>query len=176
MTWTAPAVQRINPPGDAAERSSLEAFLEYQRQTLMWKCSDLPGEDLARRGVPPSSLSLLGLIRHMALVEQSWFRVRLARQPEQFLYVTDDEPDREFDAATADAAHEDFDIYAQQLEHSRQVLAAHGLDDTFTVQHRHGEVETLSVRWLLLHMIEEYARHNGHADLLRERIDGAVGE
>ena len=156
----------------AAERTALETWLDYHRETLLLKCQGLSGEQLARRAVAPSSLSLLGLVRHMAEVERAWFRRRsggLAELP--LLYCTDELPDGEFDLAGADGAEADLATFRQECELARQTAKGRSLDDTFT--HRG---EKFDLRWVYIHMIEEYARHNGHADILREQIDGVTGD
>jgi len=174
MTWTAPQVARTEPPTVAGERAALEAWLDYHRQTLLFKCQGLTGEQLAKRAVAPSSLSLLGLVRHMAEVERSWFRRRVAGQAELgFLYCSDEAPDGDFDFAEASGAEADFATFTRECELARQAAAGRSLDGTFWHSHRE---ETIDLRWVHLHMIEEYPRHNGHADILREQIDGVTGD
>jgi uncharacterized damage-inducible protein DinB len=124
------------------------------------------------RTAPPSSLSLLGLVRHMAEVERGWFRRRVAGEEHGFLYSSEDDPDGEFDHVDTADPEDDVAAYEREIVLARQAAAGHDLDETFF--HTHEKVR-ISVRWVYLHMIEEYARHNGHADLLRERIDGAAG-
>jgi len=145
----------------------LQAILDWHRATLLYKCQGLTGEQLAERAVPPSELSLLGLIRHMTRVERSWFRQRFADEPVGNAYERDaDFADTEPGRAAAD--------YARLTEEWRLADASAvnaPLDATFTFRG-----EAMSLRLLYLHMIEEYARHIGHADLLRERIDGTTGE
>lgn len=173
MTWIAPGVERAEPPLVSGERESLEAWLEYHRATLLFKCQGLTGEQLAQRSVSPSSLSLLGLVRHMAEVERWWFRRWLAREPgTDPLFWTGEHPDGDFDLAEASGAEADFAAFARECELARKAAAGRSLDDTFTGR-RGNEID---LRWVYTHMIEEYARHNGHADLLRERIDGATGD
>jgi hypothetical protein len=173
MSWTAPEVTRPEPPTVAEERPMLESWLDYQRATLQLKCAGLDGEQLARRAVEPSSLSLLGLVRHMAEVERSWFRRRLARQDLEMIYCGPDNEDGDFDDVDAASAEQDFTTYAREVDAAREVAERHSLDETFV--HQRHKVE-MDLRWVYVHMIEEYARHNGHADLLRERIDGVTGE
>ena len=166
---------RVGPPLTADERSTLVGFLDYQRATFEWKCSGLTPEQLADRAVPPSPLSLLGLLRHLAEVERAWFsQVETGVRP-PWLYCTDAEPDGDFDGAVADPAvvAEAYDTWRAAVARARAVIDRTELDATF---HNQRWDITISLRWLLSHMIEEYARHNGHADLLRERIDGATGE
>jgi hypothetical protein len=169
-TWPAPT--RTDPPFRDAERPALEAWLDYERATLLIKCAGLPPEQLVVRAVPPSSLSLLGLVRHLTEVERSWFRRRLDRQEVSYLYCSDDNPDGDFDDLDPARADDDLAAYQAELAAVREVASRHALDDVGLT--RRGEA--VDLRWIYLHMIEEYARHNGHADLLRERIDGVTGE
>jgi uncharacterized damage-inducible protein DinB len=173
MTWTAPQITRADPPPTGDERTQLEAWLDFHRDTLLTKCAGLTVEQLKRRSVEPSNLSLLGLVRHMAKVERAWFRLRFAGEPLDLLYCSESNPDGDFDdIADADAAR-DFEVFTREVESARAAAAGHSLDETFV--HPRLQVE-MDLRWVYLHMIEEYARHNGHADLLRERIDGATGD
>jgi uncharacterized damage-inducible protein DinB len=175
-TWTAPAVDRPQGPNVAEERAAVEGLLEYHRATLLWKCAGLTGEQLKTRAVPPSTMSLLGLVRHMADVERVWFRRRIAGEDIPALYWDDASPDGDFDeVADADAAA-DFATYQAEVEAARAVMTGRGYDDTFVNRHRDGTEEVIDLRALMLHMIEEYARHNGHADLLRECLDGTTGD
>jgi uncharacterized damage-inducible protein DinB len=163
---------RIDPPFVAGERAMLESWLEYHRATLAWKCEGLDDAQLRERAVPPSPLSLLGLVRHMADVERSWFRRVLGGEDVAGIYWTDDDPDGDFDNVDAADVQEAFATWQAECEHARRNAAA--ADSLDVTGQRRGEAVTL--RWILVHMIEEYARHNGHADFLRERIDGAVGD
>lgn len=167
MTWTAPDVTRDDFPLDLPERQALEAFITWHRQTLLWKLSGLTGEQLAIRSVQSSGMSLLGIVRHMAEVERHWWRNRVAGEDVSSLYV-DDAEWTELDPARA---AEDYQQLLDEWPAVDAVAARYHLDDTFD---RRGE--TWSIRTLYLHLIEEWARHNGHADLLREAIDGATGE
>jgi len=164
-------VERVDPPLVADERATLIGFLEYHRQTLLVKCADLTDEQLRRRAVPPSSLSLLGLVRHLSEVERGWFQRGVLGDDAPPLYWTESNRDGDFDDVDDANVGDAFDEFARECARSREILAARTLDDTFV---RRGE--TISIRWLLAHLIEEYARHNGHADLLREVIDGVTGE
>jgi uncharacterized damage-inducible protein DinB len=173
MTWTAPEVSRTEPPTVAGERTALEAWLDYHRQTLLFKCQGLSGEQLVRRTVAPSSLSLLGLVRHMAEVERGWFRRRFDGQADVGdLYCSEEFPDGDFDHAEAAGAEADLATFRRECDLARQAVQGRSLDDTFTSPRG----EKMDLRWVYIHMIEEYARHNGHADLLRERIDGVTGD
>jgi uncharacterized damage-inducible protein DinB len=167
-------VPRIDPRQVGDERTMLDEWLEYHRATLLRKCAGLDDEQLRRRACAPSTLSLLGLVRHMTEVERGWFLRGVAGVSSQQvppLYYSDDNPDGDFDDVdTADTATA-FDTYRQACAEVRSAVAGISLDHTFD----NGR-PPCSVRWVYLHMIEEYARHNGHADLLRERIDGSTGE
>jgi uncharacterized damage-inducible protein DinB len=169
---TPPKDDRFEPPQVGDERATLEGFLDFHRDTLLWKCAGLGDEQLRERSVPPSQLSLHGLVRHLAAVERSWFRQRFAGQDVPDLFYTEDNPDGDFlDTAGADAAA-DVATFRAEVEAVKRTVRDRSLDETFTDQRG----RTFSLRWIYVHMIEEYARHNGHADLLRERIDGATGE
>jgi hypothetical protein len=173
VTWQAPEVQRTDPALVADERSSLEGWLDYHRGTLLYKCQGLTGEQLTRRAVAPSSLSLLGLVRHMAEVERGWFRRGFAAEPGVTdMYCSDEQPDGDFDLTDPGQAEADLAAFAQECALARAAVAGRSLEDTF-VSHRG---KTFDLRWVYTHMIEEYARHNGHADILREQIDGVTGD
>jgi len=166
-------VERIDPPLVAQEREMLDAWLDFHRATLAVKCEGLSDDQLRARAVPPSSLSLLGLVRHMGEVERSWFRRVLGGEQAPPRYYSDENPDGDFDdVAGADAA-EAFSYWRDECAHARERAAAAPSLDVIGTGRRG---ESYSLRWIMVHMIEEYARHNGHADLLRERIDGTVGD
>ena len=174
MEWTAPGVERVDPPDVAHERQMLDGWLEFHRATLLTKCAGLTAGQLRRRAAPPSTLSLLGLVRHLAEVERSWFQRRVAGRDVDFLYCDlESNPDGDFDDVDTADAQADFAVYDREVAAARAVAAGRSLDETFF--HSHRQVD-LSVRWLYLHMIEEYARHNGHADFLRQGVDGATGD
>ena len=165
-------VERVEPPLVAAERGMLDAWLDYHRDTLALKCDGLAGGQLRQRAVPPSNLSLLGLVRHMAEVERQWFTMVLGGEQVPFHYCTDDNPNAEFDDVDGADVAEAFETWRSECADARRrAAAAPSLDVTATWRG-----EEFSLRWIMVHMIEEYARHNGHADLLRERIDGTVGD
>ena len=173
MTWTAPEITRPAVPRVADERTMLEAWLDFHRQTLLMKCAGLSAEQLKRRSAAPSTLTLHGLVRHMAKVERGWFRICFAGQDIGNLYSTDAWPNADFDdLASADPAT-DFVTFAEEVRLARAVTVGRSLDDTFVHPRRRIEI---NLRWVYIHMIEEYARHNGHADLIRECIDGVTGE
>jgi uncharacterized damage-inducible protein DinB len=171
LTYSAESVQYEDLQRNSDERTTLMAFLEWQRATLARKCDGLNGDQLRQRSAPPSTLSLLGLVRHMADVERGWFRRTLEGEAVPPIYSSDSDPDGEFDNVDAAEVEEAFASWRGECERSREIVSAHELEDTG--RQRTGTV--VSLRWILNHMIEEYSRHNGHADLLRERIDGAVG-
>src|SRR6266576_4091471 len=171
MIWTAPQITRQGTPSVAGERQMLESWLDFHRQTLLSTCARLTAEQLRQCSAPPSTMSLLGLVRHMTDVERGWFRRRIAGEDIGFLYSSEADPDGEFDNVEGANAEQDFAAYRAEVELARQAAADRELDGTFF--HERREV-VMSVRWVYPHMIEEYARHNGHADLLRERIDRAT--
>ncbi|TPQ16663.1 DinB family protein [Streptomyces sporangiiformans] len=157
------------------ERTMLVDMLGAQRATLELKCSGLEAElELARRSVEPSTLSLLGLVRHLADVERRWFRQVMAGQDAPARFSSPVRPDGDFDGAAADPAvvAEAWEAWRAEVAFSEALVADAPDLDVVGEDSWRGPV---SLRWVLVHMIEEYARHNGHADLLRERIDGATG-
>lgn len=165
--------RRFSGSGTSGEKAMLTDFLGDQRATLEMKCAGLEGE-LGRRSVEPSTLSLLGLVRHLAEVERRWFRKVLAGEDAPLLFCSEDNADGDFEAVPTDPAAVAASWAAWRAEVAfadRLVRRAPHLD----VQGHDAWRGTVSLRWVLIHMIEEYARHNGHADLLRERIDGARG-
>jgi len=167
------ADERRPLPGFALdERQMLEAWLEFHRTTLLIKCEGLDDSQRQARPVPTSLLSLHGLVRHMAEVERNWFRRVLGREPDTpFIWLDTSVPDSEM--APLDHADWDADLgaFKAECEASRQAAAARELDDSGALN----DGTPVSLRWIYNHMIEEYARHNGHADLIRELVDGAVG-
>jgi len=157
------------------ERTSLRLWLDYHRATLLWKCEGLTAEQLAERSVPPSTMSLLGLVRHMTEVERGWFLRTLAGEDAPPLYYDEHNRDGDFDDVDPARRDDDFAMFQQTLDRCRSAEAAvASLDDNG--KHHHRDEGPVSLRWIMVHMIEEYARHNGHADLLRECIDGATGD
>lgn len=166
-----PTPPRIDAPQVGGERVMLDAWVEFHRATLVMKCAGLDAEQLANRTCPPSTLSLLGLIRHLTEVE-SWFH-DFDLQPEGNWYSSEQEPDGDFDLIDPSHADDDLAAYAASVDRARRAVAGHDLDE---ISPGSGEGQPVSLRWIYLHMIEEYARHNGHADMLRERIDGATGD
>lgn len=171
MVWTAPDITRVDEPFNSDERATLDGFLNWYRATLLHKCAGLTGEQLARRAVPPSTLSLLGLIRHMTEVERNWFRRRFADNPDlPHLYIETRGDDRDFDDLDPERAEAEYGNLVAEQKRCAEAVAGYALADTFT----HTRFGDISLRWLYTHMIEEYSRHCGHADLLRECIDGVT--
>ncbi|WP_067544341.1 DinB family protein [Nocardia crassostreae] len=173
MTWTAPEIDRTPLLYVGDERPMLQSFLDDYRAILLRKCQGLTGIQLATRSVEPSSLSLLGLIRHMTNVERGWFRKRAAGEDVPWLFDSKTNPDSDFDDLIPEDAEVELARYRDEITLCDKAAAALPLDHTF-VHPRSGKI--ISLRWVYLHMIEEYARHCGHADFLRERTDGATGD
>ncbi|MEU8707003.1 DinB family protein [Streptomyces sp. NPDC048565] len=166
--------QERSPPAiDAAERQMLEGWLDYHRTTLAMKCEGLTDAQLREASVPPSEFTLLGLVRHLAENERGWFREVLAGEALPSIYGTDEDPDGEFHLADTDTWDEARTTWLAEIEVARANAARFALDDLSVGVGKRGE--PFNLRWIYTHMIEEYARHNGHADLVRERIDGATG-
>jgi uncharacterized damage-inducible protein DinB len=152
----------------------LPAWLDYQRATLLWKCELLEGDVLVRRSVPPSPMSLLGLVRHMTVVEWGWFERRFAGSDAPPPIDISQDQDADWNDLDPARAMEDIERFQRQCDISREIVAVSQGMDQLVARPRRGV--SMSLRWIMVHMIEEYARHNGHADLLRELVDGAVGE
>ena len=165
---------REDGPTLGDERTTLVESLRRQRLTLEMKCSGLDAEAMARRSVEPSTMSLLGLVRHLAEVERGWFR-GFAQEQTVPRYYSKAEPDGDFDNAHGDedCVRDAFTYWHAEIEHAREIVSAAELDATLVIARKD---ETYSLRWILVHLIEEYARHCGHADLLRETIDGVTGD
>ncbi|MEV8377667.1 DinB family protein [Kribbella sp. NPDC056861] len=164
---------RRDPATAASERELLQGFLDFHRGTLLWKTAGLTGEQLTQARIEPSTMTLLGLVRHLSEVERYWYQVCLAGRPVELKLWTDEYPDGDFDLVDPARAAEDLADLREAIRISDEIAAAHALDDTFT---RPKGTTEYSVRYLYIHMIEEYARHNGHVDLLREQTDGLTGE
>ncbi|MFF3745661.1 DinB family protein [Streptomyces kronopolitis] len=164
--------ERPAPPVRAGERETLRAFLDFQRATLVMKTDGLGDEDLRRRSSPPSALSLLGLVRHMAEVERTWFRRVINGEDLPLVWSAEGDFQAAYDARTATRT-EAFEAWQAEVAHARRIERAADSLDVTGYQPRWGE--HVSLRLVMLHLIHEYARHNGHADFLREAIDGTVG-
>jgi uncharacterized damage-inducible protein DinB len=166
------ATDRAQPAQNAGERDMLNGWLEHHRGILVWKCAGLSDEQLRQRSAAPSSLSLLGLVRHMTNVERAWFRRVFLGEDLPSLYQGEDAAFNDVD--TADVA-EAFTAFEHECAAAREIAAAAADLDVPSKKPSERTGEPWSLRWIVTHMIEEYARHNGHADLLRERIDGVTG-
>ncbi len=169
-TWTAPMVAPADGPLTGPDRPMLESYLQWQRATLLHICAGLTGEQLALQPVPPSNLSLLGLVRHMAKVERTWLRIRAGATGVEPLYDLSLGKDHDFEHLVADEAPAAFEQIQEEWRRGDEAVAGLSFDDTFV---NHGD--DMSLRMTYVHLIGEYARHNGHADLLRQAIDGATG-
>jgi hypothetical protein len=171
VVWAAPVVERLDEPFVADERRMLEGFLDFGRSTLLVKCSGLTGAQLAARPLAPSRLSLLGLVRHMTEVERAWFRRRFGAEAIEGVYARPDRADAAFDEAEPEGAERDIACLVAEWRAARRAVADLPLEHVF-VSDRWGPMQ---LRWAYCHLTSEYDRHNGHADLLRERIDGSTG-
>ena len=171
MTFTSP-VRREDPPDIAPEREALAAYLDFHRATVLMKLEGLDDEQL-RRPMVPSGVCLLGLVKHLAQVEHSWFSRVIARSGEPFLYSTREDPDADFRIEAGETTESVVASYLSACERSQEIYAAtESLDE---LRRHHRLPIDLDVRSIMIHMIEETARHNGHADIIRELIDGATG-
>lgn len=171
---TVPQVDRTEPGRTGDERGMLDGWLDYYRASLLHKCSGLTAEQLVVRSCEPSPLSLAGLVRHMTEMERVYAH-RIADRATPLLYCTDDDPDGDIESVNAEQAMADVQTLIDHAARSRDIMAGHQLDEMFgtngpAIQPKY------SLRWVYHYLIKEYARHLGHADLLRERIDGATGE
>jgi uncharacterized damage-inducible protein DinB len=169
MTWVAPTPAPVDGPTTGDDRLMLEGYLAWQRYTLLNICAGLTGEQLASRPMPPSTLSLLGLVRHLAKVERIWFRQRAAGEDIGPMYDLSLAKDTDFDDGIAEEAESDFTRLQAEWAVADVVAADLPFDHTLDVRG-----ETWSLRMLYVHLIGEYSRHNGHADLLRQGIDGVT--
>jgi uncharacterized damage-inducible protein DinB len=161
------------PPLNADERTTLESWLDFHRATLAMKCEGLDDEQAATASVPPSGFTLTGLVQHLAEVERNWFRRVFAGEQAPSIYDPQADPrgpDGGFDLSEGATLRAALDTWQAEIAWAREHCTAHRLTDTGRFMD-----QDVNLRWIYVHMIEEYARHNGHADLLRERIDGATG-
>jgi hypothetical protein len=170
MNWTAPHPEPVDGPTSGPDRPILEGYLGWQRATLLNICAGLTAEQLASRPLPSSNLSLLGLIRHLAKVERTWFRIRAAGERIDPLYDLALGKDYDFDSVEAAGAAGDFERLHAEWRDADAAVAGIDFEHTFEVGG-----DPFSLRMTYLHLIGEYARHNGHADLLRESLDGVTG-
>jgi hypothetical protein len=162
----------VAAPAIADERTTLTGFLDFQRATLERKCDGLTGGQLREQPFAPSQLSLLGIVRHMAEVERNWFRTVLEGREMETIFWPPLDWQRTWRDLDNASVEESFAVWRAECARSRQLVAA--APSLEVTGWRRGE--QIGLRWVLTHMIEEYARHNGHADLIRERLDGATGE
>ncbi|HVV10379.1 DinB family protein [Amycolatopsis sp.] len=163
---------RREPAYDGGEREQLTDFLDYQRATVLWKCSGLTDEQARRRHVPSELTTIAGLVAHLALVEQYWFGVVLSGHPDPWRERLEQDPDAEFRVALEKPMSELLAEYEHQCADSREITAKLELEASVAFK---GD-SSINLRWVLIHMIEETARHAGHLDLLRELTDGLTGE
>ncbi|WP_066956976.1 DinB family protein [Streptomyces lushanensis] len=173
---TSERTERIRPSTVAGERESLQSWLDHHRETLALKCAGLTEAQLREASVPPSELTLLGLVRHMAEVERAWFRRTLSGEEAGPIYYSDADQDGDFHPGEGDTWDEAYATWQAEITRARELAAPHSLDHLGAGRRDRTTGEPYNLRWIYTHMIEEYARHNGHADLIRERIDGVTGE
>lgn len=172
------APPRTEKPFAADERATLLAFLDHHRDTLRWKTAGLDAAGLGT-ALPPSDLTLGALLKHLAYVEDWWFGVNLAGRtamPPFDVAPWRDDPDWELHSAADDSPEELRDLWERSVAASRETVAAVADLDAVAVRRHPRTGESPTLRWILVHMIEEYARHNGHADLIRQSVDGSVGQ
>ncbi|MDP2293349.1 MAG: DinB family protein [Actinomycetota bacterium] len=174
MTELAPDPELL-PAGD--EAALLHSFLDYYRTILLRKAEGLTDAQ-ARLVLPPSDLTVLGLVRHMAEVERGWFRRRFMAHDAPFLFCTDDDPDRDFHVTDADSLADALVALRAEIDFARESTRSAAMDTLAAAVPPTQRIAGWqpNLRWILIHMIEEYARHCGHADLLREAADGATGD
>jgi uncharacterized damage-inducible protein DinB len=164
--------RRIDVPFAGDEKAMLSAFLDRYRETVLWKLDGLTKEQASARLVPSAS-TLLGIVKHLAYVERSWFPIYFAGGPVNYPWP-EDEPDQDIDfrVSPSDTIESISALYQQEIARSREIVAGASLDDLSKEQDRGPR----TLRWIMVHMIEETARHAGHADILRELTDGAIGQ
>jgi uncharacterized damage-inducible protein DinB len=171
MTWTAPEIIRVDGSLVAPEAELLRGLLDWHRSTLLFKCAGLNGEQLAQAPIAQSNLSMLGLIRHLTKVERIWFRRRFRSEQIENLYSTAARPDADFEDVDPAQAEADYARLLAEQELARRAVAGSPLDATLITP----DGDQISLRFVFSHMIGEYARHNGHADLIRQCLDGVTG-
>ncbi len=169
-TFSAP--DRPYVPASGEEKAQLDAWLDFFRATLLHKCDGLNAAQLKERPIATSRLSLLGIVRHMTFVEQVWFETTLAGHEVIEYYKNEGDRDADFNDLDSDALEVVMDLYLHEIKVSRELSAGHDLDEVAKKPRRGREVD---LRWIYVHMISEYARHCGHADVIREMIDGTTG-
>jgi uncharacterized damage-inducible protein DinB len=175
IQWPTGLLHRSDPSRTTNERTALDEWIAYHRATLLLKCEGLSFEQLTRRAVAPSTLTLLGLVRHMTEVERGWFRIAAGQQILPWVYSTPDDEEADINQVDDADASADLLAYVDECANAQRAVSSVALDDIVTRPDDPAK-RAINVRWIYLHMIEEYARHNGHADILREQIDGATGD
>ncbi len=173
------AEPRVDPPLQNDERGSLAAFLDYQRATVLRKVQGLSKDELGRAAVPTTTLTLAGLVKHLALVEDSWLQETFLGLPLPEPWAGapfDRDEDWDFDSAPGDEPADLVALYSAAVARTRATVAAAESLDQLSVERSKREGSPFTLRWIVLHLIEETARHAGHADLLREALDGQTGE
>jgi uncharacterized damage-inducible protein DinB len=168
-------IERVETQPHADERTTLTEMLDYYRATILLKAEGLD-EHQARARLGPSDMTMLGIVRHLVEVERSWFRRRLRGEAIAFAYISDDDIDGDFHPRPDDTLADAAAAYVLECDWSRTIADATSLDDLTVEKISWKNDEPVSLRWILVHMIEETARHAGHADLLRESIDGVKGD
>jgi uncharacterized protein DUF664 len=171
MVWTAPEIERPEGSLAAPEPELLPGLLDFHRATLLRKCAGLTGEQLATAPIPVSNLTLLGLLRHLAKVERTWFRRRFSGEDIAPLYSTPGRPDADFEDLDPGRAEAEYAVLLAEQEAARRAVAGVPLDTSYT----DADGDEVSLRFIYVHMVGEYARHNGHADMLRQCLDGVTG-
>ena len=170
-----PAVQHVEPTMPRMTGSESEvmwSMVDYCRSVMLLKCQNLNDDDLKSRASPPSQLTLLGLVRHLSKVEHYWFQQCFLGRNEDFLYSSAEHPNADFDELDSHDVSDVIQRYADVCAESQRLARCHSLDE-LAARQRHGN--EVNLRYIATHMVEEYARHLGHADFLREAIDGSTG-
>ena len=163
--------ERYGTPVAGTEKEVLSGFLDHYRATILAICEGVDDEDL-RRPMVPSGTTLLGMIKHLAYVERGWFQETIAGDPVEYPFDFDADPEADMRAEPHERAEEILDLYRSECARSRQIIDAVSLDD---LAKGAGRSADYNVRWVIVHMIEETARHAGHADIIREQLDGVTG-
>jgi len=164
--------RRLDVPFAGDEKAMLSAFLDRYRETILWKLEGVTTEQASARLVPSAS-TLLGIVKHLAYVERGWFPIYFAGGPVNYPWAEDEpDPDIDFRVSVTDTIESVSRLYREEIVRSRDIVAGASLDDLSKEQNRGPR----TLRWIMVHMIEETARHAGHADILRELTDGAIGQ
>jgi hypothetical protein len=163
--------KRYGAPVAGSEKEVLAGFLDHYRRTLLDVCDGLSEEEL-RRPMVPSGTSLLGMVKHLAYVERGWFQEHVANEPFEYPFDFDDDPEADLRIEDGETSREIFELYRGACDRSRKALESASLDDLVANPDRRADY---NVRWVVVHMLEEIARHVGHADIIREELDGKTG-